>query len=87
MYSLAASSNPSNWLGPVWIIANYFAWSGLRRYGFTHEAEALAAATTQLLAQDLRANGSLNEYYDPDTGKALSHKGFMDWNLLVLEMQ
>ncbi|MGO4514382.1 trehalase family glycosidase [Terriglobus sp. 2YAB30_2] len=87
MYSLAASSNPSNWLGPVWIIANYFVWNGLRQYGFTREAEALAAATTQLLAQDLRVNGSLNEYYDPDTGKALSHRGFMDWNLLVLEMQ
>jgi len=28
----------------------------------------------------------LNEYYHPDTGTALSHKGFMDWNLLVLEM-
>jgi hypothetical protein len=35
---------------------------------------------------DLAANGSLNEYYHPDTGLALSHKGFMDWNLLVLEM-
>jgi len=29
---------------------------------------------------------SLNEYYHPDTGAALSHKGFMDWNLLALEM-
>ena len=34
----------------------------------------------------LKANGTLNEYYHPDTGAALSHKGFMDWNLLVLEM-
>jgi hypothetical protein len=33
-----------------------------------------------------KLNGSLNEYYHPDTGAALSHKGFMDWNLLVLEM-
>jgi putative isomerase len=24
--------------------------------------------------------------HHPDTGEALSHKGFMDWNLLVLEM-
>jgi putative isomerase len=39
-----------------------------------------------LLARDLKVNGSLNEYYQPDTGAALSHKGFMDWNLLVLEM-
>lgn len=39
----------------------------------------------QVLAA-LAATGSLNEYYHPDTGAALSHKGFMDWNLLVLEM-
>jgi putative isomerase len=86
MYSLAFSSNPSNWLGPVWIVVNYFAWKGLQRYGFHAEAAALADKTIALLASDLKVNGSLNEYYHPDTGAALSHKGFMDWNLLVLEM-
>lgn len=86
MYSLAFSSNPSNWLGPVWIIVNYFAWKGLQRYGFKKEAAALADKTIALLGADLQRNGSLNEYYHPDTGAALSHKGFMDWNLLVLEM-
>jgi len=86
MYSLTFSSNPSNWLGPVWIIVNYFAWKGLQRYGFQKEAAALADKTIALLGSDLKVNGSLNEYYHPDTGAALSHKGFMDWNLLVLEM-
>jgi putative isomerase len=86
MYSLAFSSNPSNWLGPVWIIVNYFAWKGLQRYGFRKEAGALADKTIALLASDLKLNGSLSEYYHPDTGTALSHQGFMDWNLLVLEM-
>jgi putative isomerase len=86
MYTLAFSSNPSNWLGPVWIIVNYFTWKGLERYGFHKEADALADKTIALLAADLKLNGSLNEYYHPDTGAALSHKGFMDWNLLVLEM-
>lgn len=86
MYSLAFSSNPSNWLGPVWIIVNFFVWKALKRYGFRAEAAQLADTTIALLAQDLEAHGSLNEYYDPDTGAALSHKGFMDWNLLVLEM-
>jgi putative isomerase len=86
MYSLAFSSNPSNWLGPVWIIVNYLTWKGLQRYGFQKEAAALADKTIALLANDLKVNGSLNEYYHPDTGAALSHKGFMDWNLLVLEM-
>jgi putative isomerase len=86
MYSLEFSSNPSNWLGPVWIIVNYFVWKALQRYGYKKEADALADKTLVLLSRDLEANGSLNEYYHPDTGVALSHKGFMDWNLLVLEM-
>jgi putative isomerase len=80
------SSNPSNWLGPIWIIVNYFAWKGLQRYGYWKEAHALADKTLRLLARDLAANGSLNEYYHPDSGEAPSHKGFIDWNLLVLEM-
>jgi putative isomerase len=86
MYSLEFSSNPSNWLGPVWIIVNYFVWKGLKSYGFEVEAAELADNTLQLLARDLAKNNSLNEYYHPDTGAALSHKGFLDWNLLVLEM-
>jgi putative isomerase len=86
MYSLEFSSNPSNWLGPVWIIVNYLVWKALRRYGYKNEADALADKTLLLLSRDLEANGSLNEYYHPDTGSALSHKGFIDWNLLVLEM-
>jgi putative isomerase len=86
MYSLEFSSNPSNWLGPVWIIVNYFVWKSLQQYGFKREADTLADKTLLLLSRDLEANGSLNEYYHPDTGAALSHKGFIDWNLLVLEM-
>ena len=48
--------------------------------------DVLADKTIALLAANLRENGALNEYYHPDTGSALSHKGFMDWNLMVLEM-
>jgi putative isomerase len=86
MYSLVASTNPSNWLGPIWVIVNYFIWSGLEKNGYAREARFLAARTAKMLAADLASSGSLNEYYHPDTGKPLSHKGFMDWNLLVLEM-
>jgi putative isomerase len=86
MYSLAQSSNPSNWLGPIWIIANYFVWSGLKRYGYDSQAADLADKTIRLLSRDLASSGSLNEYYHPDTAAPLSHAGFMDWNLLVLEM-
>lgn len=86
MYSLVFSSNPSNWLGPVWIIVNYFVWRALTNYGFHDAASDLADKTIRLLASDLANNGSLNEYYHPDTGTALSHPGFIDWNMLVLEM-
>jgi putative isomerase len=65
---------------------NYFAWKALQRYGYQKEANALADKTVSLLARDLATNGSLNEYYHPNSGAALSHKGFIDWNLLVLEM-
>ena len=86
MYAMDFSSNPSNWLGPVWIIVNYFVWKALSNYGFTAAANDLADKTIALLAKDLDTNAALNEYYHPDTGAALSHKGFMDWNMLVLEM-
>lgn len=86
MYSLVFSSNPSNWLGPVWIIVNYLVWKGLARYGFSDAASDLANKTIRLLNASLAKDGSLNEYYHPDTGTPLSHKGFMDWNLLALEM-
>lgn len=86
MYELKASSNPSDWLGPVWIIVNYLVWKGLSDYGFSNDAKALAARTVDMLARDLGTSGSLNEYYHPDTAQPMSHKGFMDWNLLALEM-
>jgi putative isomerase len=86
MYELVYSGNPSDWLGPIWTIANYLVWRGLKKYGTAAEADELAQATIRMLAKDLAEHGSLNEYYHPDTGEALSHAGFMDWNLLVLEM-
>lgn len=86
MYSLEVSGNPSNWLGPVWVINNYVVWKGLHAYGFHHEADNLAGKTIHLLAADIALSGTLHEYYHPDTGEPLSHSGFMDWNLLVLEM-
>jgi putative isomerase len=86
MYSLAFSSNPSNWLGPIWIVVNYFVWKGFKIYGFEKEAKDLANKTVGVLSTDLSTSGSVNEYYHPDTGKPLSHPGFIDWNMLVLEM-
>ena len=83
---MAASGNPSNWLGPIWILTNYFLWKGLRKYHFIEEADELAAKTKKLLEQDLSVHRQLHEYYQPESGEPLMNPGFMSWNLLVLEM-
>lgn len=86
MYSVRASNNPSNWLGPIWGISNYMVFGGLVKYGFEKEAKALAGNTILLFAKDYRENGALHEYYEPDTGEPVMNKGFQNWNYLVLNM-
>lgn len=81
------TSNPSNWLGPVWIIANYFVWEGLRNYGFADEANRLADKTARLLERDLELTGTLHECYHPDTGKPNYNGDFLSWNILGAVMQ
>jgi putative isomerase len=34
MYDVRASGNPSSWLGPIWINANYLIFKGLDKYDF-----------------------------------------------------
>ena len=38
------------------------------------------------MGNDLAMNGSFNEYSNPNLGKPIRHKGFMDWNLMLLAM-
>ncbi len=54
MYSLEFSSKPSNWLGPVWIIVNYFVWKSLQRYGYKKEADALGTKHSFFCRKTLR---------------------------------
>jgi putative isomerase len=86
MYSLKASSNPSNWLGPIWGISNYMTYRGLLKYGYKKEASDLAYKTIMLFGNDFKKEGALHEYYDPDTGAPIMNKGFQNWNYLVLNM-
>jgi hypothetical protein len=86
MYGLYASSNPSNWDGPVWGISNYIVFRGLVKYGFTDEAKEMASKTIALFGQDYAANDALHEYYNPDTGQPIMNKGFQNWNYLVMNM-
>lgn len=86
MFNLSATNNPSNWLGPIWAVANYVVFSGLLRYGYRAEAKALCEGTLRLLGRDLEQTGSLHEYYDPFTGKPIMNGGFVNWNVLALNM-
>lgn len=85
-YNLRASNNPSNWLGPIWGVSNYLVFRGLQKYGFDDDARELAEKTVTLFGRDLETNGSLHEYYNPDTGEPIMTKGFQNWNFLVLQM-
>lgn len=79
--------NPSNWLGPVWIISSYLAYLAFRNYGYEKEAREIAANTRRLLAEDYEKNGQVHEYYSPDDGHPISGPGFLNWNLLVFCME
>jgi len=79
----SSRGNPSNWLGPIWILPSYLIWDGLRRYGFISEAEELAQRTRALLARDSAQNGHWHENYHPETGQGLAAPGFVSWNALL----
>jgi len=84
MYEPATdSANPSNWLGPIWIVANHMVCEGLRRYGYHDDAEAITQKIVILLGRDLERHGFLHECYHPDTGKPNFNDGFLSWNVLV----
>ncbi|MFQ9510174.1 MAG: MGH1-like glycoside hydrolase domain-containing protein [Lachnospiraceae bacterium] len=87
MFDLSATNNPSNWLGPIWVVANYVVFKGLLNYGYIEEARRICNRTLTLLGEDLLRTGSLHEYYDPFTGEAIMNGGFINWNILVLNMR
>ncbi|MGH7952554.1 MAG: MGH1-like glycoside hydrolase domain-containing protein [Limisphaerales bacterium] len=86
MYDVRATSNPSNWLGPIWINANYFVFRGLVKYGYNDEARKLVEKTIKLIGMDYEKSGTLHEYYLPENGEPVMNRGFQDWNYLVLNM-
>jgi len=86
MYDLSKTSNPSNWLGPIWIISSYIVFQGLVNYGYFEEAEKLCSQVVDLLGQDIEKHGAMHEYYHPDTGAGIMNLGFMNWNYLVVKM-
>ena len=86
MFNLDASLNPSNWLGGVWIVTSYIVFRGLLNYGFTEQARGLCDATLRLLGDDLARTGTLHEYYNPFNGQPITNPGFLNWNMLAINM-
>jgi putative isomerase len=86
MYNLEASNNPSNWLGPIWTVANYVVFRGLLNYGYRDEAKQIMDKTLNLLNADLDKNGELHEFYNPETGHPIMNSGFLNWNMLAVNM-
>lgn len=86
MYNIECSSNPSNWLGPVWTISNYCTWVSLKRAGMEAQAREMVEKTVRLLGKDVIENNNMSESYIPETGEPMLNKGFLNWNILVLEM-
>ena len=86
MFRIAASNNPSCWLGPVWGIANYLTFRGLVKYGYAEEARELCERTILLFGRDVEQCGAMHEYYAPDSGAPVINPGFQNWNMLVMNM-
>ncbi|MGA3014935.1 MAG: trehalase family glycosidase [Bacteroidales bacterium] len=86
----------SNWQGPLWINANYMYTIALVKYGFKDEAAMIAKKLAPVLLNDIRANHSMHECYNADTGEPLAptaaqspngiFTGFVGWNMLEQNM-
>ncbi|UJR83618.1 MGH1-like glycoside hydrolase domain-containing protein [Sandaracinus amylolyticus] len=77
----------SNWSGPIWVLANYYTYRALQRYGRAEEARELARRTVRLLDDDLRDTGALHECYDDSARGLWPRRGtFISWNVLALTM-
>ena len=59
------------WQGPSWLNTNWLIIDGLKRYGFTEEADELTARSINIV----RKSGPY-EYFDPIDGKGLGAADF-----------
>lgn len=86
MFDISVTNNPSNWLGPIWLVVNYIVFKSLLNYGYIKEAKILCDNTMKLLGSDLEKTGSLHEYYNPFDGEPVMNSGFVNWNILGVNM-
>src|SRR5699024_6351007 len=76
------------WRGPVWMDQALIGVMGLRRYGFTKDANALARKLVTNAKNLARGQATFRENYDPLTGHGYQSRNF-SWSaasyLLLLD--
>lgn len=80
---LPNGANECNWRGPTWAPTNYMIFQGLLHYGFTAEAQDLAA---RLFDMALIKNPNLREYYNAETGEGIGQTQFWGFTALYYLM-
>lgn len=69
------------WQGPTWLNINWMIIDGLRRYGYTDHAEALADLSVEMVAKS-----GFAEYFDPITGEPLGADNFSWTAALAIDL-
>ncbi len=73
------------WNGPVWVEWHYLIQRGLQQYGYEAEAKELVSRVAKGMAQQLKVNHNLWEFYSPDTAWAGYHRTYI-WAGIVNRM-
>ena len=58
----------------------------LADYGYTDEARSLVEKTVRILGRSIEECGHMHEYYNPETREPIMNPGFVNWNVLALNM-
>ncbi|MCA5011056.1 trehalase / alfa-L-rhamnosidase / mannosyl oligosaccharide glucosidase, partial [Clostridioides difficile] len=69
-----------------WLVANYVVFQAMLSYGYREEAEEICRNSLKLLGTDLEKTGCMHEYYNPINGDPVVNGGFINWNLLAINM-
>lgn len=69
-----------HWRGPSWVNSAWLVTLGLRRLGYSEEADTMARRLAEVIARE-----GFREYYDPRDGHGMAAPQF-GWSTLVCEM-
>lgn len=69
------------WQGPSWVNTNWLIIDGLKRYGYTKEAEEISKSTMEMVAKS-----GCYEYFDPYTGEPAGAANFSWTAALAIDL-